>query len=766
MGGLKEAKARPTAKAPSPAPPNTPRDEDAAIRLRLRGGQTLTLRPPDERAAMRMAYIARNRRRWRGSEPSTADVIAHQLPWEATKAIAESEIVEVSIPFTVESHGWASRIYPWEWALSRLTKAFRRADQSLTVVRHLDVRGAASPQRAPLDLVCVVESTPGALGRQYDVEGERTLMLDSLRTAPADALLVRDPTASQLAEVLATRSPSLIHVAGFDIRQAAELIRQASPERTSESDDDVGLDGMMLRANVGARPDPIPSEALAAILTKGAQKPALVCFNFYNSAARTAPLTLAAGAGAAIGFQDTIDDNLAEQFFATFYRRLSGGPEDVLGAFRNAVDTIRHAPIDLQGACIVLWSRRSLLAPAAPQPSRRQRRQVASLPVATVPAAERIAVDAAPESEVNYALLHNGRSLFKKLQIARRHVEGRIADIAVAVTLYVGEDSFPFSTVIALEPDEVTVSVAERVVVPLTSSLIRTQCERMQSTLHLRVTCEGAIVREETFPVILAPVDEWTDTDENRLWLPSFVLPRDPAVVRIVESAQRYLMALADDPSAGFDGYQSVDPRGESPEEMYGVVDDQVRAIWCALLHEHRLSYVNPPPSYGTATQRLRVPSNILDERRGTCIDLALLLCACLEAIDIYPVMFLLEGHAFPGYWRSDTLHDAFRELRDLEVPDTPPRVRGGATNDRDQGGHTVGRDGFFEVRDLVTKGSVVPLETVWLTNYSGFGEALEEGQKNLRSPREFHSMIDIVLARRLRRPITPLPMLAGGGAR
>ena len=198
---------------------------------------------------------------------------------------------------------------------------------------------------------------------------------------------------------------------------------------------------------------------------------------------------------------------------------------------------------------------------------------------------------------------------------------------------------------------------------------------------------------------------------------------------------------------------------------MGGAVDDQVRAIWCALLYDHRLSYVNPPPSYGTTTQRLRIPSNILEERRGTCIDLALLLCACLEAVDIYPVIFLLEGHAFPGYWRADTLHDAFRTLSNVDVSMVERlQARGGGTSDRDQGAHTVGREGFFEIRDLVTEGSLVPLETIWLTNYSGFAEALDEGVKNLRNPQEFQAMVDIVLARRLQRPITPLPMLSRMG--
>ena len=43
-------------------------------------------------------------------------------------------------------------------------------------------------------------------------------------------------------------------------------------------------------------------------------------FSIHNSAARSAPMAVAAGVQNAIGIQDTIDDALVELFFSTFYR--------------------------------------------------------------------------------------------------------------------------------------------------------------------------------------------------------------------------------------------------------------------------------------------------------------------------------------------------------------------------------------------------------------------------------------------------------------
>ena len=93
---------------------------------------------------------------------------------------------------------------------------------------------------------------------------------------------------------------------------------------------------------------------------------------------------------------------------------------------------------------------------------------------------------------------------------------------------------------------------------------------------------------------------------------------------------------------------------GETLDEKCKYIDAQVRAIWWALVHDYAIGYINPPPSFVENEQRLRTPSEVVQGKRGTCIDLALLLAACLEYIEIYPVIFLLRDHAFPGYWRSE----------------------------------------------------------------------------------------------------------------
>jgi hypothetical protein len=310
------------------------------------------------------------------------------------------------------------------------------------------------------------------------------------------------------------------------------------------------------------------------------------------------------------------------------------------------------------------------------------------------------------------------------------------------------------------------VDLPDGIRISLASALGRAIRESIHTSLFVEVTWRGTVLYRQTHRVTLLPVDEWRYDLDNYRWLPSFVLPRDPAVLRIVDSAQRYLMALRDDATAGFDGYQAVEVQGNrrpSPEDC-GLVDMQVRAIWSALLYESPLSYINPPPVFTDSSQRLRTPSDCVDGKRGTCIDLALLLAACLEYVEIYPAIILLKTHAFPAYWRHDSFH------RDFQVA----RGGGGAMDKVVGGGQSASAPGqtfgwdfqpsqYREIIGEVQAGRLVPIETTLVTGRGSFSDAIADGVQNLASRREFESMLDILLARTDRKSsVTPLPIRRG----
>jgi hypothetical protein len=481
--------------------------------------------------------------------------------------------------------------------------------------------------------------------------------------------------------------------------------------------------------------------------------PSLISLNVYNSAASIAPHLVAAGIPHVISFQDTIDDRISEHFFVLFYRALAQAPHDVLGAFQEALGVLLDSPGNLRGACIVLWSADSLLGPGAPATPRAQESILELSSSESARAGDRVKVFCDPSKEINYSLLQNGRSPFDRFQIARRSVSGPICDIGVSVTMYVGQDSFPFVKTITMSERESVADITDDIVVPLTSTLMRMQSEKIRSVLAVEVKIGADIVHRETYPLTIAPVDQWSDTDANRLWLPSFVLPRDPKVAAIVQSARNYLVVSGDDPSAGFAGYQSGDRTA---------VDSQVRAIWYALLLDRPLLYIKPPPSYSNPQgsdfpQRLRTPTEITTAGHGTCIDLALLLCACLEYVDIYPTMFLFDGHAFAGYWALDTFHDAFEQFRNLDAADGA-QLRNGTTTDRLEASYTLPTSAYGEIMSTIKRRELVPIETTLLTARTSFNEATESALKTLDNPRRFQSLLDIHRARK--EGIAPLPIL------
>jgi hypothetical protein len=499
----------------------------------------------------------------------------------------------------------------------------------------------------------------------------------------------------------------------------------------------------------------------------------LIACNIYNSAARIAPLAVASGAGAAIGFQDSFDDDLAELFFSTLYRAWNLADWNIVSAFQFAWQAVREQGRPLLGSGVVLWNDASILAEAAVagatedarhQTIRDRWRQQPAPPLTPETVRDQLEVEVTLISQLNYSILHNNGPIFGKFRVRKKDLGvGRVDGLQVTVELHVGTDSYPFRMQASIGESAPHVDLPDGIRVSLASQLSRAIRESIHTSLFVEVKWQDTVLYRETHRVTLLPVDEWRFDAKNYRWLPSFVLPRDPAVLRVVDSAQRYLMALRDDATAGFDGYQSVEARaGANPRpEDCGPVDLQVRAIWSALLYESSLSYINPPPTFTDSSQRLRTPSDCIDGKRGTCIDLALLLAACLEYVEIYPAIFLLKTHAFPAYWRHDSFHEDFGSARsgaaltETEISKGPPRVAPGQSFSWD-----FQPAQYREILGEVRAGRLVPLETTLVTGRGSFADAIAGGVENLASRREFESMLDILLARTdSESSVTPLPI-------
>lgn len=770
-----------------------PAEEGSAVFLRFVDTDPIELSVPLSHGeistrAREWNYRLRDRRRWATREAGVNELRAEARAFVSQLGISNSfverlarqRIVQVDLAAGNAEMRSALRALPWEYFLATATRPLR-GQSPFAVVRRLRVE-RSEPKRTRPRHWLMVESAPGPLREEYDFSSERELLERSALANDGKLSSIKDPSPGTLAQKLYDGpSYDVVHLAGLDVYQAYELIGQRSP-----------LVGLLVaavlkghgKARLGAEPAyqdegyvlsdgentvvPVDARALAGMLSSGKRPPRIVTCNFYNSAYQIACEAVAAGARSAIGFQDTFDDQLAEEFFATFFRVWGAAKWNPMSAFSYAWQQIRARRLPLQGSGLVLWTDQKLEGTELISEAhvRQSTRAASALSAANV--RDMVQVSITPIGELNYSILHNNGPLFSQFVIKKKDPNlGEVADLKVNVELHVGTDTYPFRTTAFLGYSEQQCDLSREVRVSLASTLNRALRENVRTSLFVEVQWHEVTLHRETYRVTLLSVDEWRDDDTNRKWLPSFVLPRDPVVPQIIDRAQKYLMALLDDSTAGFDGYQSVDddPGRKHPASACIGIDLQVRAIWSALVYDTPLAYVNPPPTFTDSSQRLRTPSDVILGKRGTCIDLALLLASCLEYVEIYPAIILLKTHAFPAYWRHWVYHEKFGQARPA---DSEPLL-----GDSDKDATLMTSRGqayswyfnrpehFREIIGAVQAGRLVPLETVSLTARAGYSDALTEGYKNLGSRREFDSMLDIQLARTDERwRVTPLPIL------
>jgi hypothetical protein len=741
------------------------------------GGRPGPLSPPRNLAsqAMRWTYVLRARERWLGKgnaqlaheADAAATLLDFGLDDAALQRLANASRVVVRMPYRSEVEGWASRIFPWEYVIASATRRHRRADdRHFTVMRELQMfpPPAWKPNRRGASFL-FVQSAPGGLRREWTFDDELRRITAALGNINVEVLA--DPTLEQLEGKVRSMRPDLVHLSGFDnleglkalrdISHAREVVEvEANEQRLTDllASERYVPDGMLL-AGKRRGAAVVSALELAAALRAGGHCAYFIGVSMQNSAARTAALLVGERAAlASVGFQDSIENALVDYFFELIYTQLSKGAWNLPLAFEQAWLSTRQKPEATRATGIALWAGNSLTQPKGAQ---RVEARPAELPVANVAPY----LQCVPEKELNYSVLHNNGPLFSRFVVQRGNAaEGDWLDIDVE--LHLGAESARYRR--RFKADKTPFfDLANEVHVPLTASLMRSCHEAVNSALVVQLSHNDELLSRETYRLRLLPVDQWRDNDKDGQWLPSFVLPRDPAVVRAIEQAQHYVRVLRDNPSAGFEGYQAA-PSAE--EEQLFAVDLQVQAVWAALVHEWRLGYINPPPTYSSNldSQRLRTPSTVLGGHSGTCIDLALLFAACLELIDIYPVIFLLNGHALPGYWRHHAFQDDYRTLRTSSVgakATSAGEAAAESSGTRQQySWQAVGPGAYREISELIQARQLVPIETVRLTEYCGFVEAIESGIAALAEAQDFHSVLDLGTARV--DGITPLPIDGG----
>jgi hypothetical protein len=132
----------------------------------------------------------------------------------------------------------------------------------------------------------------------------------------------------------------------------------------------------------------------------------------------------------------------------------------------------------------------------------------------------------------------------------------------------------------------------------------------------------------------------WGKSFSNAQFIARWVTPHDPAVLRLVASARRY---IRNGRLPGYGGSQRMD------------VSPQVRAQAMAIfeaLKRSGVSYVTSIYTFGDFTrnaQRIRLPQETLTLDTANCIDVSVAFASAIENLGMDPAIVIVPGHAFAG---------------------------------------------------------------------------------------------------------------------
>lgn len=797
--------------------------------------------------AMAWSNLVARRRQWseagKDLSASLKDAVDILLSFGLSDAHLESlarcNIVQVCIPWTSEEEGWPERILPWEFLIVLALRARHPGFRSPTVVRHLDVPNIpdepprSNPTLARAWIACPGDRAYAATRERFQQEGE--LVRDHLESPPMEVTFGHESSSLECALHQASDLDAALVMHFLGVVETRPSARPPHPPRPHVWLPEPASDRAASRRSAASpasdprrlqSPPTTPGwrefdDAATVLAGPRGRHPRLVTFGFRDTGPRLAALTVAAGAHAAIGFQDQVSSEVSESFYCLFYRKWRETDWDLCRAFSEAR---REISSQLRGTGIVLWSRHSLITHAPRPVAAARRARATSAPPQSAPAAPAasaflvqipptpapppvppppiptpapaltapgtlpfpsilttgITVTAVAAPALNYSVLHNQRGtsllegldssgidpastanpgggvapirLFSTFALRRSPLLPPDTAVEVEVTLFAGDEVCTWRQLERLDTPSKDISAHIRV--PLTSTLARTLRESLRTTVETSVRHLGSLVHRQSHAVTLLAIDEWRDDGVCHVFLPSFVMPRDPAAIELVRLARRCLGALTDDFSAGFDGYQS----GRTT-----AVDLQVRAIWAAIVQEWQLGYINPPPSFSRSSQRLRTPSAILHERAGTCIDLSLLLAACLEYVDIHPFLVLGPGHAYVGYCRENRPHgERLIPIQDSEL--APPPGQSLDNRRTPQASQRIPPPWVYDrayhraIVHQLDQGRIVAIEATGLSRPLPFEEACRLGARTLRKRLEFDCLIDVPGARAPGHDVTPLP--------
>lgn len=317
---------------------------------------------------------------------------------------------------------------------------------------------------------------------------------------------------------------------------------------------------------------------------------------------------------------------------------------------------------------------------------------------------------------ITYALQQNGLQIVRNITL-KNNMDADIEDLIIRI-------SSDNELVIPFEMGVRSLSAREEmylkdIKIKLKGDFLASLTERISCILNVTVSSGGVVVANDSREITLLAFDEWPGLNYFPDLLAAFVTPNHPVIADLLQSASKWLNKWTGTPS--LEGYQCNDPNR---------VKIMAAAVYAAI-QECNITYANPPSSFETIGQRVRLCDAVMKQRLGTCMDMTLLYASVLEALGLNTILVLVEGHIFAGVWLVD---ESFQD----PIVDDPSQLEKRMANG---------------INELI----VVECTAMCSGKSRNFDYAIENAERTVGNYSKFVFAIDVLRARKS--GVRPLPI-------
>lgn len=243
-----------------------------------------------------------------------------------------------------------------------------------------------------------------------------------------------------------------------------------------------------------------------------------------------------------------------------------------------------------------------------------------------------------------YATAVNGPGIIRNVRLKVNRPQDLVGTTLTLAVTSLGEViSFPWSH----EISTVNQTVVDTGGIPIKYRAEKLFAIRDSHPGEVEVTVSRGldVIGKASTPIRVLSPDSWIGERQlDYLMLAAFSQPNDPAVAQIRDFAGDELARCGR--PVQWSGYQDSSH-----------VTPMVEAIYRAVVGLE-FAYANPPGSWDLQGQRIRSAAKILEERVATCLDSAMLFSSLFEIVGLCPVIAMVPGHAFVGYWTEVAVND------------------------------------------------------------------------------------------------------------